>query len=256
MTPPPPAVVQTAAFLLIGNELLTGKIQDANLQPLARTLRALGIRLQTVSVVADNVADIATELNRLRAHADVVFTSGGIGPTHDDVTIEAVACAFGVGLSSDETLTSRLNRVYGAKLTPTHLLMARVPDGCALLGNDDLAWPIVCKGNVWTLPGIPELFRSKLALVRQHLRGNRAFYSAWVKVTMDEGSIKADLDAVTVAYPDVEVGSYPKWFDSEYKTKITFDGIDQARVALAFDMLLGRLPASAVVQSEAVARIE
>lgn len=252
----PPTVARTAALLLIGNELLTGKIQDANLQPLARTLRAIGIRLTASSIVTDDVMSIVGELDRLRNKVDVVFTSGGIGPTHDDVTIEAVARAFDVALLTDPDLASRLSRVYGNKLTEAHLLMARVPQGAVLVGNEDLAWPIVCKGNVWTLPGIPELFRSKLTIIRQHLRGQSEFYSAWVKLQSDESSIKADLDAVAQACPDVEIGSYPKWFDPEYKTKITFDGTDPGRVDQALGMLLDRLPMTAVVERESAARLE
>lgn len=248
-----PTVARTAALLLIGNELLTGKIQDANLQPLARTLRAMGISLKTASVVADDVTSIASELNRLRALVDVVFTSGGIGPTHDDLTLEGVARAFDVPLLPSRELELKLRRVYGSNTTETHLLMARVPDGAVLLGTDDLAWPVVCKGNVWTLPGIPELFRSKLTIVRENLRGHGRFYSAWAKVTSDESSIKADLDAVATAYPDVEVGSYPKWFEPDYKTKVTFDGTDEARVDLALSTFLERLPHATIVQSERAA---
>lgn len=250
MNTPLPTVARTAALLLIGNELLTGKIQDANLQPMARTLRAMGVSLKASSVVADEVTSIASELNRLRVMVDVVFTSGGIGPTHDDVTLEGVARAFDVDLLPSTELAEKLRRVYGANTTETHLLMARVPDGAVLLGNDDLAWPIVCKGNVWTLPGIPELFRSKLTIVREHLRGHVRFYSAWAKVTSDESSIKAHLDAVATAYPDVDVGSYPKWFEPEYKTKVTFDGTDESRVDLALGTFLDRLPPTSVVQSE------
>lgn len=250
MTSPPTTFARTAALLLIGNELLTGKIQDANVQPLARTLRALGVTLRLCTIVPDDVLSIVMELNRLRDGFDVVFTSGGIGPTHDDVTIEAVARAFGVNLMTNADLASRLGHVYGAKLNDTHLLMARVPDGAVLLGNEDLAWPIVCKGNVWALPGIPELFRSKLTIVRQYLRGASRFYSAWVTLSSDESSIKSELDAVAQACPDVEIGSYPKWFDPEYKTKVTFDGTDQARVDQALGMLLDRLPGSSVVQYE------
>lgn len=249
-------VARTAAVLLIGNELLTGKIQDANLQPLARTLRAIGVSLKASSIVADDVESIVSELNRLRNGADIVFTSGGIGPTHDDVTIEAVARAFEVGLMSNPDLALRLGRAYGENLTETHLLMARVPEGAVLLGNEDLAWPIVCKDNVWTLPGIPELFRSKLSIIRQYLRGQSEFYSAWVKLQSDESSIKSDLDAVAQACPDVEVGSYPKWFDPEYKTKITFDGTEPGRVDHALSMLLDRLPTTAVVQRESAARLQ
>lgn len=239
-------VANTAAFLLIGNELLTGKVQEANLQPLAQLLRTLGISLVWTSVVRDDATIIAEEVQRLRAMADVVFTSGGIGPTHDDVTVEAVALAFGARTTTPPHLEDRLRKVYGEDCTEAHLRMALVPEGATLLGEGDNSWPLIRMVNVWILPGIPELFRSKLNIVRAHLAGRNAYYTEWVKLDWDEVHLKAHLDAVVAEHPNVEIGSYPKWFSNEYKTKVTFDAQSSELVVNALQSLLARLPKSAI----------
>ncbi len=241
-------VAETAAFLLIGNELLTGKIQEANLQPLAQLLRALGVSLVWSSVVRDDAATIANEVKRLLDLADVVFTSGGIGPTHDDVTVEAVALAFGVNTTTPPHLAARLQEVYGANCTEAHLRMAVVPEGATLLheGDPETGWPLIRMSNVWILPGIPELFRSKLSIVRAHLRGRHVYCSEWVKLLWEEVHLKEHLDAVVAEHPNVEIGSYPKWFNDEYKTEVTFDAQNEGLVVQALQSLLARLPKSAV----------
>jgi molybdopterin-biosynthesis enzyme MoeA-like protein len=176
----------------------------------------------------------------------VVFTSGGIGPTHDDVTIEAVAAAFRVGTFTPDHLAARLREVYGPNCTDAHLRMALVPEGADLLDDTERNWPLIRMHNVWILPGIPELFRSKLNAVRTHLRGLNPYYSEWVKLHWEEVDLKEHLDAVVSEHPDVEVGSYPKWFSTEYKTQVTFDAQSRELVTQALLSLLARLPKSAI----------
>jgi len=248
MSAPEPVVADSAALLLIGNELLNGKVQDANLLPLARMLRSLGVSLVASSMVRDEPDEIAAEVNRLRASVDVLFTSGGVGPTHDDVTLDAVALAFGVPCVAHTALDQMLRRVYQEKLKDSHLRMARVPQGAQLLEETGVAWPMVRKDNVWILPGIPELFRSKLLIVRTHLRGTRQFCSSWVNLAQDEGELKEHLDAVVAGNPNVEVGSYPRWFDKRYKTRVTFDSETPAAVSTALADLLSRVPSDSVIE--------
>ncbi len=159
-------VVRTAAALVIGNELLSGKVLDANVHALAGSLRALGIRLSRVVMLPDEIGILAEEVRRLSADFDVVFTSGGVGPTHDDVTVEAIARAFGVEVTLDPTLSELLRGVYGERLTEAHLLMARVPVGAMLCSSPGGEWPTPVMNNVWILPGIPDLFKLKLLTVR------------------------------------------------------------------------------------------
>src|SRR5882724_8868527 len=159
-------VVRTAAALVIGNEILSGKIADANVAELAKVLRAVGIRLQRVVMLPDDIELLAKEVRALSSEFDVVFTSGGVGPTHDDVTIAAVARAFGLEVEEDPKLAELLRGVYGERITDAHLLMARVPAGSELRGAPEVEWPTPVAKNVWMLPGIPDLFRLKLLTVR------------------------------------------------------------------------------------------
>ncbi len=242
-----PRVVRHAAAVLIGNELLTGKTQELNLLPLARALRALGIPLTRAVTVGDEPRLIAQEIGKLRAEFDVIFTSGGVGPTHDDCTVEGVALAFGVSVVRDPRLEQLLRGVYGERCGEQHLAMARVPDGSELLGAASVRWPTVVKENVWLLPGIPELFRMKLAALRSHLVGRSPVWSREVLLRAEETELKNAIDSVVLAHPQVEVGSYPKWFDDRYRTRVTFDAPSEPLVESARQDFLGRVPASQVV---------
>lgn len=238
-----PAVARTAAALLIGNELLSGKTAESNLLELARTLRALGVSLERAVVVPDRAELISAEIRQLSAAYDVVFTSGGVGPTHDDVTLDAVAAAFGVKISIHPTMESLLRTAYGERCTEHHLRMALVPEGAELATTGDVTWPTVVMKNVWVLPGVPEVFRMKLAVVRAWLSGPDPFVSRAAYTRMDEAELKPLLDSVVEAHPAVEVGSYPKWFDPSYKTKVTFDARRADQVEAAFTSFLALLPA-------------
>jgi molybdenum cofactor synthesis domain-containing protein len=242
--------MRTAAALIIGNELLSGKIAEANLQSLARELRGLGILLRRAVMVLDEVEVIAREVRELSAAHDVVFTSGGVGPTHDDLTIESVARAFDVPVVMAPEMERMIRGYYGARCTAGHLLMARVPEGARLVSTDGVPWPTVVMRNVWVLPGVPEVFRMKLPHVRGELEGSAPFVSVAVFTTLDEGDIKPLLDRVVAAHPEVEIGSYPKWHDPEYRTKLTFDGLDVVRVHAARDAFVAGLPAGALVRVE------
>jgi molybdenum cofactor synthesis domain-containing protein len=237
---------QTAAILVIGNEILSGKVEEANVAVLARELRKLGIVLRRVVVVLDDVDTIAAEVTELARTHDWLFTSGGVGPTHDDVTIEAVAKAFGVRVVSAPEMEGMLRAHYKERCTEGHLRMALIPEGAALEVSAEVRWPTVRLRNTWLLPGIPEVFRMKLPVVIERVRGlsNAAapFVTHSVYVKMDEGDLKPLLDRVVEAFPDVSVGSYPKWLDPSYKTKLTFDGQDAPRAMAARDAFVASLP--------------
>jgi molybdenum cofactor synthesis domain-containing protein len=245
--------VPTAAAVVVGNEILSGKVEEANVAVLARELRRLGILLTRVVIVMDEVESIAREVRDLSAAHDWVFTSGGVGPTHDDVTVEAVAKAFGVPVVSSPEMTGMLRAHYGDRCTEGHLRMALVPQGAALEVSAEVTWPTIRLGNTWLLPGIPEVFRMKLPVVVARI-GSAArgpsFVSHAVYTRMDEGVLKPLLDQVVAAFSDVSVGSYPKWLDPAYKTKVTFDGQDEARVLSARDAFVALLPAGEPQKSE------
>ena len=233
----------TAALLLIGNELLSGKIQELNLQPLAKMLRARGIELVRAVTVPDRIEIIAEEVGKLAASHEWLFTSGGVGPTHDDVTLAGVAAAFGVPVVRHPDFEARVRTQYGARLTDAHLRMADVPEGSVLVTGNPPTWPVVRKENVWIMPGVPEVFRMKLALIQEVLPQRAGFLTHSVYTNMDEGQLAPLLEAVVAAFPEVEVGSYPKWFDPTYKTKLTFDGQNREKVAAASSRFVSLLPA-------------
>jgi molybdenum cofactor synthesis domain-containing protein len=228
-----PRTVRSASALIVGAELLSGKIRDENLYALSGTLRALGIELRRVVFCPDDQETIAEEIRALSGKFDVVFTSGGVGPTHDDVTIEGIAKALDVPVVVSPELRELLTKVYGEKTNEAHLQMARVPQGSELAEGSDIRWPTIVAKNIWIMPGVPELFRMKLAIIRTHLRGPEPFFSKEIYVSLDETELKDELDHVVAAHPEVEIGSYPKWFDPRYKTRLTFDGRTEEEATLA-----------------------
>ena len=241
-----------AAILLIGNELLSGKVDDENARFLTRELRALGVTLARVEIIPDDAVDIADTVRALAPRHDYVFTSGGVGPTHDDVTLGAVGAAFGMPLERSAELEGLLRAGIGPRLHERDLRMADIPAGARLeygpRGPAGKSWPVVVVENVWILPGVPAIFRRKFETVRELFRAPpihaRAVYSR-----EGEGPIAGVLDETVAAFPTVEVGSYPHLEAQDYRVKITLDGRDRAAVDAATSHLVARLGA-AVVRTE------
>ncbi len=242
--------MRTAAALVIGNELLSGKIADANIFVLARALRSLGVVFRRVVMVLDEIDVIANEVRTLSSTHDFLFTSGGVGPTHDDVTIDAVARAFGVEAVTSAPMVQMLHDYYGDRLLEGHMRMARIPDGARLAASTHMPWPAIIMQNVWVLPGVPEIFQAKMPLVREMIGSDKPFVSFAVYTTLDEGTIKPMLDQVVRDHSDVEIGSYPRWGGNDYRTKLTFDGTDAERVAVARDAFASSLPADSIVKMD------
>lgn len=243
-------VVETAAFLAIGNELLSGKVVEANLAPLAKTLHALGIQLRTAEILLDDVPTLSAAIARLSAAHGVVVTSGGVGPTHDDVTIEAVAKAFGRQVVRDPSLVELVRRTFGAQTNAAHLRFADIPEGAHLRSAPDASWPTPVVENVWILPGVPEVFRMKLATFRGWVTGPRPFITRALVLTREEVDLKEALDAVVARHPLVSIGSYPALFNPRYRTRVTFDATSAEAVQAALDDLRARLEPSVVVDVE------
>jgi molybdenum cofactor synthesis domain-containing protein len=249
---PDRALAPRAAILLIGNELLSGKVDDENARFLTRELRALGVTLARVEIIPDDAVDIADTVRALAPRHDYVFTSGGVGPTHDDVTLGAVGAAFGMPLERNAELEGLLRVGIGPSLHERDLRMADIPAGARLeYGSRDRAgrsWPVVVVENVWILPGVPSIFRRKFETVRELFRAppihTRAVYSG-----EGEGPIAGVLDEIVAAFPTVEVGSYPHLEAPDYRVKITLDGRDRAAVDAATSHLVARL-GPAVVRTE------
>lgn len=241
--------MRNAAAILVGNELLSGATRDANLQGLARTLRALGIALERAVVVPDEVDSIAREVRDSAANFDVVFTSGGVGPTHDDVTVAAVAKAFDVDLIIDTSLLQAMTAQLGT--TPVAVLerMAKIPIGAHTV-RSDFSWPTIVMGNVWILPGVPEVFRQKLGVIRLHLLGNAPHIHRGVLCRSDELELVSSIDRVVRQFQMVSIGSYPAACPSDPMTRVTFDGGDAPMVQAACSYFVSLLPAGEVLGIE------
>lgn len=240
----------TAAMLVIGNEILSGKIADQNLVVLAEVLRKLGVKLERALVIPDDLRQIAQAVRELAEHHTWVFTSGGVGPTHDDLTIAGVAKAFKKKVVDDAEMAALIRATYGERLREGHLFMARVPSGARLIRNEEVPWPAVLMRNVWVLPGVPEIFRMKMKLVEAEIAPSAPLFSLSVLSTLDEGNLKPLLDRVVADHPQVEVGSYPRWTDPHARTKLTFDGGDRAACETARAAFVASLPDGGFVSED------
>ncbi len=243
-------VTVRAAFLVIGNEILTGKVVEENVPFLAKELFALGVSLARIVVCEDDEAVIAADVRALAASHDVLFTSGGVGPTHDDVTIPSIARAFGRTLVRDPSLERRIRDHFGPRTTEGHLRMAEMPEGGELVQSEKMSWPVLRVENVWVLPGVPEIFRMKFELVRDRLARAEPFQTRAVFTSCDEGEIAALLADVEARFGGIRIGSYPKLGDPEYTVKVTVDGRDAAQVDRALEALLRGLAVERVVRVE------
>lgn len=230
----------TAGLLLIGDELLSGKIRDENGHHLAKTLRRLGITFVEMAMVGDQEAAIGAALLRLCASADLVFTSGGVGPTHDDITMASIATATGRTLQQHPEMATSLRKHYGDDLTEAALSMADVPDGVVLRGSR--GWPVLrldldrptdpASARIYILPGVPSLFRSKLEQLEAtdgELPRGEGWHLALLHTTLDESKLAPHLDALLAKFGGpLEIGSYPRWARAEdgsvdYHVRITFE---------------------------------
>jgi len=226
----------TAALLIIGNEILSGRTQDANLAYIALGLNEVGVRLNEVRVVADDEAAIIAALNALRAAYTYVFTTGGIGPTHDDITAECIAKAFGVNLILDERAVDRLARQMDrANLNEARLRMAHIPEGGELIDNPISQAPGFRIGNVYVMAGIPRIMQAMFDGVRHSLKGGKKMLSQGIDLYTGEGNIAAGLTEIQNARLDVEIGSYPFSRKGTFGTVIVARGTDAARVTDAID---------------------
>ena len=239
----------TAGILVIGNEILSGKVVDTNSPYLCRELRALGVDVERIVTIPDVVSVIAEYVRVMSQGFDFVLTSGGIGPTHDDLTIEGVAAAFGTDLHHSESILERMRRAMGSEPNASQRKMAQIPAGATLLDAGDLWFPLVVVGNVYIFPGIPELLRKKFESARERFRGV-PFVLKRVYVRSMESEIAEDLHAVLKEFPALLLGSYPRIQEEAFRVLLTLESRDAGYVQRALDALLERLPASAVFKVE------
>lgn len=230
--------IVTAAMLVIGNEILSGRTRDANMHFLAGKLNELGIRLAEARVVPDIEARIVQAVNELRANYDYVFTSGGIGPTHDDITADCIAKAFSVGIDIQPEARRRLEAHYEAgMLNAARLRMARIPDGASLIDNPVSAAPGFRLGNVMVMAGVPAIFQAMVGSVAPDLVGGDKLLSRTVIALIPEGAIADQLGKLQQEYPDVDMGSYPAFRGGKASCAIVLRSTDKVRLDAAADMM-------------------
>ncbi|SLN56156.1 competence/damage-inducible protein A [Oceanibacterium hippocampi] len=236
-----PSVV-TAAVIVIGDEILSGRTRDKNLAYLAVELNELGVQLREARFVPDIEAEIVAAVNQCRARYDYVFTSGGIGPTHDDITADSVAAAFGVPIDvrADALAIMQANYKPG-DLNEARRRMARIPEGAALIDNPVSRAPGFRLGNVYVMAGIPTIMQAMFQSLKHELVGGAPVRSIAFAVETAEGIIAAGLGALQKEYPDVSMGSYPGFRDGRPFLNLVLRSNDPARLALAADALDGLL---------------
>jgi molybdenum cofactor synthesis domain-containing protein len=243
----------SAALVVVGSEVLSAKIRDENGPWAAERLQRLGVRLAAIVTIPDDVGLIAETVARERARADWLFTSGGVGPTHDDLTVAGVARALGVPIRRNPELVAVLReghrRWHGNDDIPgAALRMADLPEGTRLEG--DPAYPVLVVENVVMLPGVPRFFRIQFDRFAERLSA-APFRLASVYVKLTEDSFAVDLERVQSEYADVQIGSYPRFDDGvDHRVRLTFESKDPVRVAAARDAFLARIPRAAVVRGE------
>jgi molybdenum cofactor synthesis domain-containing protein len=229
---------KSAGAVIIGDEILSGKVGDENARLLISELRELGVRLRQIAVipdVADEIARVVVE----QSHAfDHVFTSGGVGPTHDDVTMEGIARGFGTQVVRLPELEVLLAEFYGERLTTAHLRLAEAPCGAELVYGE-ARWPVVRYRNVYILPGVPTLFRKKFMAVRELFR-TTPFTLARIFCMADESALAAALTRTVGEFPAVSFGSYPQFDETEYRVLITVESKDRNAVLAAVAVLRER----------------
>lgn len=232
--PSPASKVVSAAMLAIGDELLSGRTKDKNIGHLADVLTMAGIDLKEVRIVADEEADIVEALNALRARYDYVFTSGGIGPTHDDITADAVSVAFGLPCEHDADamrLLGDMYRVRELEFTDARKRMARMPRGAKHIANPVSTAPGFIVENVYVMAGVPHIFQAMLDNVLPTLSTGAKILSNAVHSPFAEGDIGTPLAGIQKAHPETSIGSYPKYDGQRFSTEI----IVRARDAAALD---------------------
>jgi molybdenum cofactor synthesis domain-containing protein len=233
-------MAKTAAIVVIGNEILSGKTKDENSNFLSRELRSLGVNVRKISVIPDELQSIADEVRNSSQAYDYVFTTGGVGPTHDDLTMHGIARAFGQNVRRNPELEAALRGYYPPELVEPNLLMADVPEESKLIWRPSMWFPIVVVKNVYTFPGVPEILQRKFSKIQEMFR-EAPYHLVEVFLRADEGQIVQILHFVLEKFPELQLGSYPYFTKPDYSIKLTLESKDTAYLARAHSLLLSEL---------------
>ncbi len=231
---------KTAAIIVIGNEILSGKTRDENSPYLACELRGLGVDVRKISVIPDELDSISGEVREFSTSYDYVFTTGGVGPTHDDLTMDGIAAAFGRRVHRHPELEATLRQYYAQDLVDGNLRMADIPEGARLVGGKGMWFPVVAVENVYIFPGVPEILRRKFDRIKETFR-EAPFFLREVYLKADEGQIAGILHRVLADFPDLLLGSYPYFDNPVYSIKLTLESKDAGYLDRAHRSLVAEL---------------
>jgi molybdenum cofactor synthesis domain-containing protein len=236
---------KTAGIVIIGNEVLSGKTQDINSHFFCTELRRLGVEVQKISTIQDEIELIGAEVATFSERYDYVFTSGGVGPTHDDVTIDGIARGFGLKVVRHPDIERRMRQRFGGDVNEARLRMANVPEGAKLLATEALFAPIVNIHNVYIFPGIPSILQERFHSIKEMFR-DAPYYLKNVYVRYGEGVIAEMLNDLLAKFPQLMLGSYPVLDLPDYKVKVTLESKDQSYLDKALQVFVASLPQDGV----------
>jgi molybdenum cofactor synthesis domain-containing protein len=236
---------KTAGIVIIGNEVLSGKTQDINSYFFCAELRRLGVEVKKISTIQDEIELIGQEVAAFSTRYDFVFTSGGVGPTHDDVTIDGIARGFGLKVVRHPDIERRMRQRLGDQVNDARLRMANVPEGATLLATEALFAPIVNIYNVYIFPGIPKILQERFHTIKEIFR-DAPYYLKNVYVRYGEGVIADMLNDLLVKFPQLMLGSYPVLDLPDYKVKVTLESKDSGYLERALQAFVAALPKDAI----------
>ena len=232
--------METAGIIIIGNEILSGKVTDINSPYLCKELRILGVEVQQINTIPDIPEIIGRTVLDFSEQFTWVFTSGGIGPTHDDITVSSIAKGFGIELFEAPQIMKAIQNYHGDKMTAAHRRMAMIPEGSELIEYAEGRGPQLKFRNIFVFPGIPEFLKIRFSGIKERFR-TTPIVMKQIFLKADEGDIAASLDETQQAYPELQLGSYPKISGSDYNVKLTLECRDDQYLQKACDFLCERL---------------
>ncbi len=241
--------LKTAGIIIIGNEILSGKVTDINSPYLCQELRPLGVEVKQIITIPDIPEIIGQTAVDFSERFSWVFTSGGIGPTHDDITVASIAKGFGKKLIESPQIIKAIQNYHGDKMTAAHRRMAMIPEGSELIVYAEGRGPQLQFRNIFVFPGIPEFLKIRFSAIKERFRTTPIVLKQMF-LKADEGVIAESLDATQEAFPELMLGSYPKVSGADYDVKLTLECRDSAYLEKAFNFLYELLPAECVLRVE------
>jgi molybdenum cofactor synthesis domain-containing protein len=243
------ATAKTAGIIIIGNEVLSAKTRDTNSRFLCRELRALGVDVRRISVIPDEIQEIGPEAVVFSRDFDFVFTTGGVGPTHDDLTMAGIAHGFGINVVRHPELERLLRERHGDNINAARLRMSEVPEGAEVVRTGPLYAPVVKFRNIYIFPGIPKILEERFDAIKESFR-EAPYFLKMVYLKEGEGVIASLLNDLLAEFPELLLGSYPVLDNPDYKVKVTLESKDQKYLDRAFHKFLTAVPESAVHRLE------